>query len=174
MYKYVINKLIHYNIIVKEDYKIYEYGLKNIVSNIISISLLLVISSIFDTLCTSIVFLLLFVPLRKTIGGFHFKKELICQAFSQIIILLSSIITKKFLFLNIDIIFSFIWIFILLFFLLIKTFSTEKKLLIYSFIILTIYIVLFFISYFFSEKPIMLMLIYCSLLGIICIIFSND
>lgn len=88
----IIVRLIQNNLIPSEDAEIYEYGLTQLIKyfNFLLICIIIGIST--HTLSRTIWFLICFIPLRNTTGGFHLKHEFSCFLFSILTILLYTVI----------------------------------------------------------------------------------
>lgn len=59
--------------------KIYAYGLELLISGIVNSLCLLVLSAVFFRLYSGMFFLLAFIPLRSTAGGYHANSHLGCN-----------------------------------------------------------------------------------------------
>lgn len=79
----IVSKLLKYDLIVKEDVKIYEYGLFVLLFNL---------SSVLIALCTGIILnefqfcaytLLLYIPIRMLLGGYHCQTPKTCFIFFE-------------------------------------------------------------------------------------------
>ena len=96
----LINKLIVEEIINKKDADLYEYSF-NILKSYIFFIIIIVIANIFTKKFeTTIVFLIIFISLRKYCGGFHFNRKSTCFIFSIILTLLVPIISSQILISN--------------------------------------------------------------------------
>lgn len=87
---YLYNFLYNKNLITKQDKAIIEYGIKVITFNSINIMSIIINSFIlFKNLSFSIVFLIMFIPIRIVSGGYHCKTALRCFiSFNSIYILM--------------------------------------------------------------------------------------
>lgn len=75
----ITNYYIEKNIINPEMKSIYEYGVWLIINDIISFSMILIISAIIRRFLYGVIFLTVFYFLRLRSGGFHAKKVWICR-----------------------------------------------------------------------------------------------
>lgn len=76
-------------VISPEEVEIVEYGLENLGSSLIGMSITLIIGYCFDFLLGSFLLWLLIFPLRKNSGGFHAETKGRCLLFSSAILLVS-------------------------------------------------------------------------------------
>lgn len=88
--QYILNNEVIENTNDEREY--YQYGIEITISSILNIVLILVIGLITRNFIESLIFLLLFIPIRQFTGGFHantyFKCNLsFCFLFSSVIIL---------------------------------------------------------------------------------------
>ncbi len=83
--------LLRDGIILPEDVEIVEYGLENLGSSLLGMSVTLMIGFCFDFLFGSFLLWLLIFPLRKNAGGFHAETKGRCLLFSSTILLVSII-----------------------------------------------------------------------------------
>jgi putative AIP processing-secretion protein len=82
----IINYLVDNKYLEHNNYNLYLYGIGRFLSNMI-IAISLVLLGIFTGEMANIfIFLLLFVPLRKYAGGFHFNSAFVCFVSSIIAI----------------------------------------------------------------------------------------
>lgn len=99
--KKITTTFIKNNIIKSEDGEIYNYCFETTIVKGISYLILIVFSIVFKEPLSSLVFLLSFLVFRKTCGGYHAKKYLVCGLMSFLSYLFLILIVKR-----IDIIFS--------------------------------------------------------------------
>ena len=106
-------------IIKPEDTAVYAYGLELIISTVLSFAAVLVISIIFTRPLAGILYLLAFIPLKSTAGGYHATTHLYCLitfSVSFTILLLGAIYLAPYirpLYLSIISVLNFIGVFIL-------------------------------------------------------------
>lgn len=81
--------LVRKRIIDNEKRKIYEYGAEITLLNMLNIIIPFVVSLIFGTLIHFVIFVLVFIPLRICIGGYHSKKSEHCVIISTLLYVLS-------------------------------------------------------------------------------------
>lgn len=94
-YQRLINKLIEQNIIQAEEADIYIYGLNHVLLYFINIVISASFAFLFHGIHIYLFFLLVFVPLRRYMGGFHFSNPVICMIVSQIAVFLPQIIVPR-------------------------------------------------------------------------------
>lgn len=58
----------------------YHYGIEITISSIINILLILLLSAVFDSVVTGLVFLVVFIPTRQYTGGYHADSYIKCNA----------------------------------------------------------------------------------------------
>lgn len=88
MINWLIEQMVCRNIINNDDKDIYTYGLKVATLYFLSIITALLISSIISNLYLCLITIILFVPIRRFLGGFHFRNPYMCFICSEIYILL--------------------------------------------------------------------------------------
>lgn len=81
--------LLRDGIISQDEVEIVEYGLENLGSSLLGMSVTLMIGYCFDFLLGSFMIWLLVFPLRKNAGGYHAETKARCLLFSSAILLLS-------------------------------------------------------------------------------------
>lgn len=84
--------MIERKIISKEESELYEYGLKVTLLYFFAITLALVISIILNGVPYCLLMITLFIPIRRFLGGFHFRNPYICFLCSELYILLPVIL----------------------------------------------------------------------------------
>lgn len=92
--QYILRYLLHNDVIkdTNDEKEYYQYGIEITISSILNVILILVIGLITWNILESLIFLLLFIPIRQFTGGFHastyFKCNLsFCIIFSMVLIL---------------------------------------------------------------------------------------
>jgi accessory gene regulator B len=65
-------------IIKPEDTAVYAYGLELIISTVISVAAVLILSAVFSRPLAGVLYLVAFIPLRSTAGGYHATRHLYC------------------------------------------------------------------------------------------------
>ena len=76
--------LICNNVISKDDFPVYKYGLELLISSIIETVVICSLGAIFFSLFDAIVFIVCFVLLRSFCGGFHASSYLRCTIYSTL------------------------------------------------------------------------------------------
>ena len=94
-----MNKKI-YNILKKNDIKIDEdlfyYGWANFTHYFVYLIFTFILAFYCNCFKQTIIFLLLYIPLRRYIGGFHFSSNIICIFFSTLISIIPPLLSKQF------------------------------------------------------------------------------
>lgn len=89
--KKLIEMLQRDELISSDEVEIIEYGLANLGSNLLGMSITLIIGFCFDFFWGSIWLWILVFPLRKNAGGYHAKTKGKCMLFSTATLLISII-----------------------------------------------------------------------------------
>lgn len=88
MINFLIEKMIKKQIINVKDKELYEYGLKVGAIYFFGISFALLFSALLNGFFVCLFMILLFIPIRRFLGGFHFRNAYICFICSEIYMLL--------------------------------------------------------------------------------------
>lgn len=94
----IFNYLINNNIHLERD--VFEYGFEYFFSYLVYFLIVIPVSILTDSFIEIILFIILYTPIRKNIGGLHLKKQYHCLTLSIIITLFIPFLTKH-IFLNI-------------------------------------------------------------------------
>lgn len=78
----ICKKLLREGIISSEQEEIYVYGFELILSFLISTTIIFAIGVILEQIVNTLVFLLLFILIRRCTGGFHAKTYLQCKLYT--------------------------------------------------------------------------------------------
>lgn len=79
----------------EKEFAIFHYGIEICIASIVNIMLILGIGILTNTLIDSILFLMVFVPIRQCTGGFHAETYFICNltmAITYSVVVLSEIV----------------------------------------------------------------------------------
>ena len=76
--KRIASFFVHSKVIESENEQVYEYGLELLISTLLNSVIALVLALFSRTLWQCICFLVVFIFLRKSAGGFHAKTHLGC------------------------------------------------------------------------------------------------
>lgn len=90
----ITNILIKYACISKENSELYSYGFRQLFMMLLNISITLLLGIIFNKLLQSILFSIVYIPIRSFAGGYHAKTPLRCTIFSTLMIFLVLLILK--------------------------------------------------------------------------------
>ncbi len=77
--QYITDFLVEQKIIEKDDVDVYLYGLELILSFIINTLIILILGIILHRVDVTIVFLLIFISLRRFTGGYHAQTRFRCK-----------------------------------------------------------------------------------------------
>lgn len=83
----VVKNFICSGKIKENEQELYEYGVFILLSNILFISVTVVLGLIFGLLPQSLVFFITFIVIRQYAGGYHASTELQCEIFTTLCIL---------------------------------------------------------------------------------------
>lgn len=104
MFRYIAEDiaflLIKNKIVDIEEREVYVYGLEVLLLNISNIIIALIISLITKSMWHFVAFILIFVPLRIFVGGYHAKTSEICFIYTSLVYALTVLIIKLFPLLN--------------------------------------------------------------------------
>lgn len=91
MIEHFVTSIIEYQLkigtIKNDDVKVYRYGYTLFIEVLLNLILLLSISALLGKIKESILFLIVFIPLRSFCGGYHAKKTWQCIILSNLAIL---------------------------------------------------------------------------------------
>ena len=90
--KSIVSSLLKSGLISDDDRELYEYAVNSIFMMIVPIVMSCIIGSIMGHLLTCIVFVALFILLRKFTGGYHTRHRITCIVLSTFIIVIATII----------------------------------------------------------------------------------
>lgn len=90
---YISKWLLQKSVIRDEDIEIYEFGIYQLITNVIDFLSILIISMLFHEVLPCIVFLASFTWLRRCAGGYHAKSAIQCYTLTitTVVIVLSAI-----------------------------------------------------------------------------------
>ncbi|MEE7582276.1 MAG: accessory gene regulator B family protein [Oscillospiraceae bacterium] len=86
--------LIKHDCISKENSELYSYGFRQLFMMLLNISITLLLGIIFNKVLQSILFSIIYIPIRSFAGGYHAKTPLRCTTFSTLMIFLVLLILK--------------------------------------------------------------------------------
>lgn len=92
--QYITGILLKNNVIENEYLDIYIYGFEVLISGVLSIFIGLILGLIFSQLVECIIFLIVFVTLRKYCGGYHADTYLKCNTIFAVNVAIVMIILK--------------------------------------------------------------------------------
>lgn len=95
--KKIAQKWISKNIISKEDFELYHYGLFVIITSLELMVFTLILGILFKIIIPSLVFFAVFFTIRRFAGGLHAKTELHCQILTLLLLFFSIAVIKYFL-----------------------------------------------------------------------------
>ena len=73
--EYCIGKLLEYNEITDAEIDLYAYGIESVITIAINWSITLFLGIIFKQLIPTLIFSIIYIPLRSFAGGYHAKTE---------------------------------------------------------------------------------------------------
>lgn len=83
------NRFVRDGIITEEDKELYTYGMQQGVLILLNIISAIIIGFIFNMVWQSVVFLLLYIPLRSYAGGYHARTQIRCYLVSLFIMIIA-------------------------------------------------------------------------------------
>lgn len=92
--KRLTNTLINNNQIDESERSLYEYGFFILLSNVIYVTITLILGSIFNIIIESMAFYIAFSLIRRYAGGFHATSEMKCTLITTTSIFLCLLCTK--------------------------------------------------------------------------------
>ena len=92
--KRLTNTLINNNQIDESERCLYEYGFFILLSNVIYVTITLILGSVFNIIIESMAFYFAFSLIRRYAGGFHASSEMKCTLITTISIFLCLLCTK--------------------------------------------------------------------------------
>lgn len=90
-------KWVSKEIISKEDFELYRYGLFVVLSSLELLIFTLILGIFFKIIIPSLVFFIVFFIIRRFAGGLHAKTELHCQIITLLLLFSSIAVMKYFL-----------------------------------------------------------------------------
>lgn len=75
---WIVNQLIFSQVIEEKERELYEYSFKSLLGNILNIVAGIIIGILCGEILRAVIFLVVIVPLRSSIGGCHIKSPLLC------------------------------------------------------------------------------------------------
>lgn len=87
-------RLLRNEVIEAADYEIYEYGIEQILSNIIDVITIIIIGVVIGNVQYGITFLIAFMALREYAGGYHASTPLRCYLLTVTVITIVLLIMK--------------------------------------------------------------------------------
>jgi accessory gene regulator B len=92
---FLSNQLVQKEIVESDYRSIYEYGIELIVSSLIGITLILSIGLLWFSIADAIIFLIAFIALRATAGGYHAKSYFTCNLCSVTSFIVVSLLARS-------------------------------------------------------------------------------
>lgn len=92
---HIVLRLIEANLISKEDREIYTFGLSQLTRYVTFLLACTFIGVVNHNLLGITCFVIFFIPLRNTTGGFHLKRDMPCFVFSIFTILVYSLFQSR-------------------------------------------------------------------------------
>lgn len=96
--------LIENKVILTEDKDIYSYGLRQLFMMILNITITILLGIIFKELWQSILFSVVYIPLRSYAGGYHARTPMRCTLFSTVMVCIALLLMKFLTFTRISIV----------------------------------------------------------------------
>lgn len=90
----MVNRLLRKDVITREDYEIYLFGLEQLLTTIINLLTCAIIGIAFDSLLQTILFVIVFIVIRSYAGGYHTSTPLRCYVLTTLTIIVSVVALK--------------------------------------------------------------------------------
>lgn len=90
-----ITKLLVNNSIIEEtDYDLYLYSIQSLIGNVINIITCLILGILFGEVIKAIIFLVIMIPLRSSVGGYHMKNSVTCYIASTFLVVICLLLPR--------------------------------------------------------------------------------
>lgn len=99
----ITSLLIENKVILEENKDIYSYGLRQLFMMILNITITILLGLIFRELWQSILFSVVYIPLRSYAGGYHARTPMRCTLFSTFMVAVALLFMKVLTFTRISI-----------------------------------------------------------------------
>lgn len=97
---HIAKRLLAYDAISKDDFELYEFAAFSFLFNLIPLVLSAVIGLTLKMFWKSILFIIPYVSIRTFSGGYHLKSSKACFVVTNLVLLLSLIITKRMIYIG--------------------------------------------------------------------------
>lgn len=85
--KSLTDYLLKKNIIVQEEYEIYQFGMEQLIASTFSLISVLIIGIVLDVILESLIFIMAFKAIRECAGGYHASTRLRCYVLSMLTVI---------------------------------------------------------------------------------------
>ena len=86
--EYAVEHLLKNGMITEEEQELYRFGINRLFLFFMNLLTAAVIGNIFGMLWQSLLFSIVYIPLRRFAGGFHVRSARLCYALSTVLILM--------------------------------------------------------------------------------------
>lgn len=90
----ITRKWLNLGIITSDLYECYLYGVEAILMELLSLIIIILLGVLTHSIETTIIFLIVFISIRKFIGGYHADSNLRCNIIMSMLFLISVFVTK--------------------------------------------------------------------------------
>lgn len=90
----ITDRLVLKNVIKKEDWEIYQYGMYQLILNIVDIGTILMLGIVFNEIWQAFVIMGAFASMRAYAGGYHATTPLRCYLLTTIITVITLLVIK--------------------------------------------------------------------------------
>lgn len=87
-------KLVKGQIVVEEDQELYVFGIQQGIHMVLGVMMVLILGIVLQQFWQSIIFMIFFVPLRQSAGGYHADTRVLCYILSFFIFLVVLLFIK--------------------------------------------------------------------------------
>lgn len=92
--KEIAKGLVRREVIEYEDYEIYEFGVEQLITNIIDLLTLLIVGLVTGMVCQGLIFAFSFMVIRKYAGGYHASTMLRCFFLTNFMLVIVILLMK--------------------------------------------------------------------------------
>lgn len=90
-----VTKLLVKNSIIEErDYDLYLYSIQSLLGNVINIITCLILGILFGEVIKAVIFLVIMIPLRSSVGGYHLKNSVTCYIASTFLVAICLVLPR--------------------------------------------------------------------------------
>ena len=92
--EYAVAHLLKNGMITEEEQELYRFGINRLFLFFMNLLTAAVIGKLFGMLWQSLLFSIVYIPLRRFAGGFHVRSARLCYALSTVLILMTLVVIQ--------------------------------------------------------------------------------